>query len=155
MAGTSSAGAGTPLLEDKGLPWAAIPRFSPGSTDLTEYSQKLEFLAAMWPKEFMPQLAPRAALLCEGTAFRKVTRIDPSKLKTSDDSGVKLLVATLGGSWGQTDLEKSYDYFERAIFGTIQKSDETHDSYIARHDVHFDEMIFRELPWTRSALTCF
>ena len=141
MAGTSSAGAGTPLPEDKGVPWAAIPRFSPGTTDLTEYSQKLEFLAAMWPKELMPQLAPRAALLCEGTAFRKVTRIEPSKLKTSDDSGVKLLVATLGGSWGQTDLEKSYDYFERAIFGTIQKSDETHDSYIARHDVHFDEMI--------------
>ena len=68
-------------------------------------------------------------------------RLDPAKLKSNDESGVKLLVATLGGSWGQTDLERSYDYFERAIYGAAQKADETHDSYIARHDVHFEEMI--------------
>ena len=73
----------------------------------------------------MSQLAPRAALLCEGTAFKKVTRLDPAKLKSNDESGVKLLVATLGGSWGQTGLERSYDYFERAISSTVQKADET------------------------------
>ena len=70
-----------------------------------------------------------------------MARLDPSKLKSSDEGGVKLLVATLGGSWGQTDLERSYDYFDRAIYGTVQKSDETHDSYIARRDVHFEEML--------------
>ena len=141
MAGTSGTGSSGQLPDEKGVPWAAIPRFIPGTTDLTEYSRKLELLASMWPKEFMPQLATRAALLCEGTAFKKVARLDPTKLKSSDEGGVKLLVATLGGSWGQTDLERSYDYFERAIYGTVQKSDETHDSYIARHDVHFEEML--------------
>ena len=123
------------------LPWTAIPKFIPGSTDVTEYSKKLQFLAAMWPKESIALLAPRAALLCEGSAFKKVSSLPADKLKSSDDSGVKLLVATLGGSWGRTDVEVKYDTFERAIFGTVQKSDETNDSYLARHDIHFEELL--------------
>ena len=123
------------------LPWAAIPKFIPGSTDVTEYSRKMEFLAAMWPKEHLPLLAPRAALLCEGTAFKKLASLPPSKLQSTDDSGVKLLVSTLGGSWGKTVLEEKYDRFEKAIYGTVQKADETNDSYLARHDVHFEELV--------------
>ncbi|CAE7339500.1 unnamed protein product, partial [Symbiodinium necroappetens] len=95
----------------------------------------------MWPKESIALLAPRAALLCEGSAFKKVSSLPADKLKSSDDSGVKLLVATLGGSWGRTDVEVKYDTFERAIFGTVQKSDETNDSYLARHDIHFEELL--------------
>eukprot|EP00439_Symbiodinium_sp_Y106_P044774 s883_g5.t1 len=123
------------------LPWAAIPKFIPGTTDVTEYSKKLEFLAAMWPKESLSLLAPRAALLCEGSAFKKVTSLAPEKLKANDESGVKLLVDTLGGSWGRTAIEQKYDTFEKAIFGTIQKADETNDSYLARHDIHFEELL--------------
>ncbi|CAE7362313.1 RE1 [Symbiodinium sp. CCMP2592] len=123
------------------LPWAAIPRFSPGVTDVTEYSGKLQFLAAMWPQEHLHLLAPRAALLCEGTAFKKVSKISADKLKTKDESGIKLLVATLGGSWGKTALEEKYDTFEKAIYSTAQKADETNDSYLARHDVHFEELL--------------
>ncbi|CAE7227129.1 GIP, partial [Symbiodinium sp. CCMP2456] len=123
------------------LPWQAIPRFIPGTTDVTEYSKKLQFLAAMWPKEHLSLLAPRAALMCEGTSFKKVASLDASKLKANDDSGVKLLVATLGGSWGKTALEEKYDSFEKAIYGTTQKADETNDSYLARHDVHFEELL--------------
>ena len=125
------------------LPWQAIPRFIPGTTDVTEYSGKLKFLAAMWPKEHLALLAPRAALLTEGTAFKKVAKIDAEKLKSSDDSGVRLLVATLGGSWGKTALEEKYDCFEKAIYGTLQKSDESNDSYLARHDVHFEELLMQ------------
>ena len=93
-----------------------------------------------WTQEHLALLAPRAALLCEGTAFKKIALLSPDKLKTSDLSGIQLLVTTLGGAWGQTALEKSYDSFEKAIYGTVQKPDETHDSYLARHDVHFEEL---------------
>ncbi|OLQ11318.1 hypothetical protein AK812_SmicGene4852 [Symbiodinium microadriaticum] len=123
------------------LPWTAIPKFNPGVTDVTEYSSKLQFLAAMWPPEHLPLLAPRAALLCEGTAFKKVSKIPAEKLKSTDVSGIKLLVSTLGGSWGKTALEEKYDTFEKAIYNTAQKADETNDSYLARHDVHFEELL--------------
>eukprot|EP00439_Symbiodinium_sp_Y106_P043681 s612_g5.t1 len=135
--------------------------FTPGTTDVTEYSKKLQFLAAMWPKESIALLAPRAALLCEGTAFKKVSKLPADKLKSNDESGVQLLVsklpadklksndesgvqllvATLGGAWGRSDVERKYDVFEKAIFGTIQKADESNDSYLARHDVHFEELL--------------
>ena len=123
------------------LPWQAIPKFIPGTTDVTEYSKKLQFLAAMWPKEHLSLLAPRAALMCEGSSFKKAASLDAGKLKANDDSGVKLLVATLGGSWGKTALEEKYDSFEKVIYGTTQKADETNDSYLARHDIHFEELL--------------
>ena len=123
------------------LPWHLIPVFKPGSTDLTEYSRKIEFLAQIWPPEHLPALAPRAALLCEGSAFQKVIRLDASKLKTPDLTGVKLLVKTLGGVWGKTTLENKYETFERIIYGTSQKNDETNESYLARHEVLFEDVI--------------
>ena len=42
---------------------------------------------------------------------------------------------------GRSDVERKYDVFEKAIFGTIQKADESNDSYLARHDVHFEELL--------------
>ena len=89
------------------LPWTAIPRCSPGVTDVTEYSSKLQFLAAMWPQEHLHLLAPRAALLCEGTAFKKVSKLSADKLKTADESGIKLLVSTLRGSWERQHWKRS------------------------------------------------
>ena len=96
------------------LPWASIPKFTPGVTNVQEHTQKLKFLAAMWPSESLPLLAPRAALLVEGTAFRKIARLDPAKLKTSTTAGVALLVEAIGGSWGSTEIEERYEYFEKA-----------------------------------------
>ena len=52
-----------------------------GETDVNEYTRRLKFLANVWPVEHLGQPAPRARLLCEGTAFAKVVRLDPSKLK--------------------------------------------------------------------------
>ena len=123
------------------LPWHLIPPFKPGETDVNEYTRRIEFLAGIWPAEHLPLLAPRACLLCEGTAFSKVVRMDPLKLKTSNTDGIKLVVSTLGGVWGQFKLEKKYERFERALFGTVQKTDETNMSYIARHEVQYEDMI--------------
>ncbi|OLQ00779.1 hypothetical protein AK812_SmicGene16521 [Symbiodinium microadriaticum] len=131
--------------EKSTLPWAAIPRYVPGVTDTTEYAKKIKFLADVWPKEQLSVLGPRVALLCEGTAFKKVSRLDAAKLKANDTSGVELIVRTLGGAWGQTILEEKYEQFEKAIYGTVQRNDETHDSYLARHDIHFEELLAQNI----------
>lgn len=133
-------GGGAPL---NSLPWHAIPKFTPGVTNVQEYSQKLQFLASMWPKEHLPLLGPRVALSVEGTAFRKVSRLNPEKLKSPDTSGVALIVTTIGGSWGSTELEERYEYFERALYGTVQKQDESHDSFLSRMEANFVELISR------------
>lgn len=125
------------------LPWNSIPKFSPGVTNVQEYTQKLKFLAAMWPVEFLDQLAPRAALLVEGTAFRKVARLDASKLKVKSQAGIAALVEAIGGSWGATELEERYEYFEKALYGTVQPHDESHDSFLARMENNFIELLSR------------
>ena len=78
------------------LPWHLVPSFKPGETCVNEYTRRLEFLANVWPLEHLSQLAPRACLLCEGTAFQKVVRLDPLKLKVQSLDGIKLVVQTLG-----------------------------------------------------------
>eukprot|EP00434_Breviolum_minutum_P032343 symbB.v1.2.028601.t2/scaffold3045.1/size120917/6 len=123
------------------LPWHLIPAFKPGITDLTEYSRKMQFLSQMWPQEHLSQLAPRAALLCEGSAFQKLIRLDAAKLKTNDMKGVELLVNTLGGVWGKTVLENKYERFEKVIYATNQRSDETNESYLARHEILFEDVL--------------
>ena len=125
------------------LPWASIPKFTPGVTNVQEYAQKMKFLAAMWPSESLPLLAPRAALMVEGAAFRKIARLDPAKLKTTTTAGVTLLVETIGGSWGSTEIEERYEYFEKALYGTVQRPDESHDSFLARMENNFVELISR------------
>ena len=103
----------------------------------------MKFLSAMWPAEHLSLLAPRAALLVEGTAFRKVARLDPDKLRVNDKSGVALLVDAIGGSWGATELEERYEYFEKALYGTVQRADESHDSYLSRMESNFIELLSR------------
>ncbi len=126
------------------LPWNQIPRFIPGTTNVQEYTAKLRFLASMWPSSHLDQLAPRAALMVEGTAFRKVARIPPSKLKVNTTDGVAAIVSAIGGSWGSTELEERYEYFEKALYGTIQRSDESHDSFLSRMEANFVELLARE-----------
>ena len=125
------------------LPWSQIPKFVPGSTNVQEYTQKLKFLAALWPREALDQLAPRAALLVEGTAFRKIARIPPEKLKVKSTDGIADIVEAIGGSWGSTELEERYEFFEKSLYGTIQRSDESHDSFLSRMEASFVELIKR------------
>ena len=139
--GSDGATAATGTGGNSFLPWHLIPTFKPGETDVNEYTRRIEFLANIWPQEHLPLLAPRACMLCEGTAFAKVVRLDPEKLRVSSTDGVKLVVKTLGGVWGQSRLEKKYERFERAIFSTIQKNDETNTSYIARHEVQYEDLM--------------
>lgn len=126
------------------LPWNSISKFVPGMTNVQEYCEKLQFISQIWPVEFLDQLAPRAALLIEGAAFKKVSRISLELLKVKNASGIAPLVKALGGAWGQTELEERYEYYERAIYGTIQKPDESNDSYLSRSDAHFEDPLSRK-----------
>ena len=123
------------------LPWHLIPVFRPGETDVNEYTKRLEFLAQVWPQDQLQHLAPRACLLCEGTAFQKVVRLSPEKLKVGSLEGIKLVVSTLGGVWGRSKLELKYEKFEKALYGTTQKVDEANESYVARHEIQFEDLI--------------
>lgn len=38
-------------------------------------------------------------------------------------------------------LEDKYSKFERAIFGVSQKADESNESYVARHEVLFEDLV--------------
>ena len=111
---TSSSGTGHTALSH--LPWNMIPSFKPGDTDINEYSKKLEFLAGLWPQEHLALLAPRAAMLCEGSSFKKVMRIDTTKLKVNSIEGVKLLVTSLGGIWGRASWRKSLSVLRERFF---------------------------------------
>lgn len=68
-------------------------------------------------------------------------RLKPEQLKVNSLEGVKLIVTTLGGVWGKTVLEDKYSKFERAIFGVSQKADESNESYVARHEVLFEDLV--------------
>ena len=83
-------------------------------------------------------------MMVEGSAFKLIANLDAAKLKASDVSGVQLLVETIGGKWGATDFEERYEYFERSLYGTIQKPDESHDSYLSRMESNFNELIHRQ-----------
>lgn len=125
------------------VPWNQIPKFIPGETDVRTYSRKLEFLQQLWPKEHLEHLGPRAALAVEGVAFQKVSRLDPAKLREPD--GVAYLVQALGGQWGRLDAEEKYDLFERALYQVSQRADETNDSYMARHDAAFEDLMGKKV----------
>eukprot|EP00435_Cladocopium_sp_Y103_P028714 s224_g7.t1 len=138
MEGEAAQAAGSGVYSTA-VPWSQIPKFIPGETDVKVYARKLEFLRELWPADALEQLAPRAALLVEGVAFQKVSRMDPTKLKSKD--GVRHLVEALGGQWGRLASEERYDLFERALYTTAQKGDESNDSYLARHDAVFEDLI--------------
>ena len=125
------------------LPWQQVPKFVPGVTSVDEYCQRLRFIKELCPAEYISYLGPRAALQVEGSAFQKVSRISPEKLKS--ENGVKFLVESLGGAWGRTAVEEKFHFFEQAIFQVQQRSDESNDSYISRHDAFFEELLTRQV----------
>ena len=137
---SASTGGGLSSSSLSHLPWQMIPVFRPGETDINEYTKRLEFIADLWPVEHLAHLAPRAAMLCEGGAFKRLMRLDAHKLKVNSLDGIKLLITTLGGVWGKAKHEEKLERFERAIYSTSQRSDETHESYLARHDHQFEEL---------------
>ena len=120
-----------------------VPTYNPASDDLLIYSQKVELLAQAWPSERRPELVARLMLGCSGSAFHKL-QLHRDDLMKGDKDAVQRLITLLGGYWGKVPLEKRYELTERALFRCQQKGDETHDSYLARADIAWAEMLARK-----------
>ena len=71
-----------------------------------------------------------------------MSKIDPSRLKSKD--GCEEILKALGMQWGRFQNEDRYVKFERALFLTTQKPDESNDSYIARHEACFEEILQKD-----------
>ena len=57
-----------------------------------------------------------------------------------DRKSIQRIIELLGGHWGQIDLEKKYEFAERALYKCNQESDESADSYLARADIMWTEL---------------
>ena len=76
--------------------WGQLPRFDPSTDDIREFSQKARFLHGVFPAKDKPNLAPRLAMLCKGTAWSQVRNLDPKKL-VDPDTGVGYLLEAQAG----------------------------------------------------------
>ena len=93
-----------------------------------------------WPKTRLDELATRLVLGCKGTAFQKLQLVR-SEVIRNDEKAIKRLVEIVGGTWGQVPLEHRFELAERALYRSSQRSDEAADSYLARMDVVWTEML--------------
>ena len=117
-----------------------VPTFDPAKDDLDQYTQKVELLSEIWPQGKINELLARLILGTTGSAFQKL-QLNKTKIMSNDTAGVQLLVSLLGGQWGKVNLEKKYDIVEKALYRCIQKQDESNDSFLARCDVVWTELL--------------
>ena len=117
-----------------------VPQFDPAQHDLEQYSQKVELLANIWPENKINELVTRLILGTSGAAFQKL-QLQKDELMSGNKAGVEKLVKILGGHWGKVSLERKYEIFEKAVFRCTQRADESNDSFLARADILWTELI--------------
>ena len=120
-----------------------VPSYDPAKDELLTWSQKVELLSNAWPEDKFPELIARLILNCSGSAFQKL-QLHQAELMQGGRGAVKTLVTLLGGYWGKVPLEKRYEATERALYRCTQKSDEAHDSYLARSDIAWSELLSKK-----------
>ena len=118
--------------------WGMLPSFDPAVDDVREYTQKVKFIHGICPSGQRAMLAPRLAMLCKGTAWNQVRTLSSEKL-TNAETGVQTLLEALA-SWEETDEMVTFEKFERALYRTTQKSDESTMSFTNRLTVAFDDL---------------
>ena len=116
-----------------------VPTFDPAKDDVMVYSQKVQLLIQAWPEGRWTELATRLILGCSGSAFMKL-QIHQQEVTVNEKKSIEKIITILGGQWGQINLEKRYEYAEKAIYKCYQKSDESADSYLARADILWSEL---------------
>ena len=121
-----------------------VPTFDPSKDDLTDYTKKVQLLMNMWPDGKWTELATRLILGCTGSAFQKL-QLKSDEITKNDKKSIQQIIELLGGQWGQIPLEKKYESAERALFRCSQRQDETNDSYLARADVLWQELLNKEI----------
>lgn len=121
-----------------------VPSFDPAKDDLEEYTKKVKLLLNMWPDKKWTELATRLILGCSGTAFAKL-QLHADEVTTNDKKSIQKIIELLGGQWGQIALERKYEVAEKALYRCSQRQDETNDSYLARADVMWQELIKKQM----------
>ena len=121
-----------------------VPAFDPSVDDIIIYQQKVELVAAAWPKQRLTELVTRLILGCKGSAFQKL-QLHQAELLSGEMKAVHKLVELLGGHWGKIPLQTQYQDAERALFETHQHQDESNDSYIARADILWSRLLSRKM----------
>ena len=129
-----------------------VPTFDPSKDDLEQYVQKIEMLSDIWPADKLNELATRLVLNANGAAFQKL-QLQKSEIMTNSKAGIQKLVSILGGQWGKVGLERKYESVEKALFRCIQKNDESNDSFLARSDIYWTELLSKRPLWKRFAPT--
>ena len=121
-----------------------VPTFDPSKDELLEYQQKVELLLLAWPQNKIKELVTRLVLNSKGSAFQKL-QLHQTELLTGEAKSVHRLIELLGGHWGKIGLERKFEDAERALFQTVQKSDEANDSYLARADILWARLMSRKM----------
>ena len=131
-----------------------IPTFDPAVDSVEVWAQKVQLLSKVWPADKISELTTRLILNCKGSAFQKL-QIRQKDLLKNEIACVKLLVEVVGGQFGQVPLEKRYEAAEKALFRCNQRSDESNDSYLARTDVVWAELLAQDPPMAMSDLQAY
>ena len=121
-----------------------VPTFDPASDNVDIWSSKVHLLLEAWSETKIVELATRLILNTKGSAYQKL-RVNQKDLLINDRKGIQKLVELVGGTWGQVPLEHRYELVEKALYRCQQKSDETADSFIARVDVIWAELLAKQL----------
>ena len=141
---SSDGGASTSLGSVPNQLAMLVPTFNPATDSVDTWTQKVEMLVLAWPETKIKELATRLVLGCQGTAFQKL-QLHRSEVLTNDPKCIQKIVEIVGGIWGQVPLEQKFELAERALYRTQQKNDETSDSYLARMDVTWTELLSKKL----------
>ena len=121
-----------------------VPIFDPGTDSLEVWSQKVELLIQAWPPNKLQELGTRIILNCRGTAFKKL-QLRQSEILTGEKKGILKAIEILGGTYGQVALEQKFEVVEKAIYRCTQKNDEAADSFLARADISWTELIAKKV----------
>ena len=121
-----------------------VPGFDPAVDDMLVYQQKVELVLAAWPPTKLKELVTRLIFNTKGTVLQKL-QIHQTELLTGEEASVHKLVELLGGQWGRIPLERQYEDAEQAIYHTLQKTDETNDSFLARADILWGRLLSRKI----------
>ena len=119
-----------------------VPTFDPAVDNVEIWTSKVELLLLTWPPTKIQELATRLVLGCKGTAFQKL-QLHKDEILVNDTKGIQKIVELVGGKWGAVPLEKKFEIAERALYRCVQKADETADSFLARSDNTWTELLGR------------
>ena len=121
-----------------------VPTFDPAVDNVDIWSSKVNLLLEAWPETKIVELATRLILNTKGSAYQKL-RLHQKDLLVNDRKGIQKLVELVGGTWGQVPLEHRYELVEKALYRCQQKQDESGDSFIARVDVIWAELLTKSM----------